>query len=435
MIYGISTFFISFISWGLFVVAGYVLLLEFRGINLQGDLSPYLPSLYVVLALVFFERVVFYIRNWKYITMPYALDFNNLFKNINKNQHLHVDRFLSFKKIVPKSVIEQIRTKDLKRFKLFYKNFEAIDLEKYRDSGEAILHYLHLLDECYEVKIHHHKNRHVELSFYKLPLFYEIEPDYFKSGKLFLGLFENGLYYRDLDTIDHHLVVGESGGGKSNLLHLLNLNFLINYQHIKKMYMIDLKGGVELKRYEHIEKVEFVSEIYNLDKFLDAVLLDLKESQKLMLETNTRKINEYTLIIFDEIGAISVHPDKKLRDSIFDKLALIAMQGRSSGILLFLFAQKIDNTILPVSVVNNLQSRVLLKTSSDYNINIIDLKENIRERITATEIQDFNKGRAIYKDGLTSEKHLIQFPYLSDKFLNAMLHLDYQTISLSFSSL
>ena len=199
--------------------------------------------------------------------------------------------------------------------------------------------------------------------------------------------------------------------------------------------MIDLKGGVELKRYEHIEKVEFVSEIYNLDKFLDAVLLDLKESQKLMLETNTRKINEYTLIIFDEIGAISVHPDKKLRDSIFDKLALIAMQGRSSGILLFLFAQKIDNTILPVSVVNNLQSRVLLKTSSDYNINIIDLKENIRERITATEIQDFNKGRAIYKDGLTSEKHLIQFPYLSDKFLNAMLHLDYQTISLSFSSL
>ena len=51
----------------------------------------------------------------------------------------------------------------------------------------------------------------------------------------------------------------------------------------------------------------------------------------------------------------------------------------------------------------------------------IDLKDNIRERITGTEIQDFNKGRAIIKNGLTSDKHLIQFPFISDKFLSSII--------------
>lgn len=137
-----------------------------------------------------------------------------------------------------------------------------------------------------------------------------------------------------------------------------------------------------------------------------------------MLKNNIRKNDIFTLIIFDEVGAVSVYPDKKIRDSILNKLALISMQGRSSGHIMFLFAQKIDATILPIQITNNIQSRVLLKTTSDNNISIIDLKENIRDRITSTEIQDFNKGRAIYKNGLTSEKNLVQFPFISDNFLD-----------------
>ena len=431
MLYGITSFFRSFLVWGLLVSGIYALIQQYH----SQDIKANLELLYTWLGAIFIIESIYYLVYWKYIIMPYSLKFNNMFKHIDNTSNIHIDRFLKLKKIKPISVIEEIRTKNLKRFGLYYKNFEAIDLEKYRQSGEAILHYLNLLDNRYEIAVHNYKNKHVELSFYRLPFQYEIDITYFKTGKLFLGLYKNGSYYRDLSTLDHHLIVGESGSGKSNFMHLLNMNFLMNYQHFKKFYMIDLKGGVELKQYEHIGKVEFVSDIKQLDLFLDDVLLDLKESHERMLKTNQRKLTDYTLIIFDEIGAVSVFPDKKLRDSIFDKLALIAMQGRSSGILLFLFGQKIDNTILPASVVNNLQSRVLLKTSNDYNINIIDLKENIRERITSTEIQDFNKGRAIYKDGLTSDKHLIQFPYIPDSFLTSILKLNHHNISLSISSL
>jgi S-DNA-T family DNA segregation ATPase FtsK/SpoIIIE len=97
------------------------------------------------------------------------------------------------------------------------------------------------------------------------------------------------------------------------------------------------------------------------------------------------------------------------------------MQGRSSKHLLFMFGQKIDTTTLPSNIVNNLQSRILLKTSNDNNINIIDLKDNIRERITTIEVQDFVKGRAIYKNGLTSQKVLVQFPFIPDSFISTAI--------------
>ena len=55
----------------------------------------------------------------------------------------------------------------------------------------------------------------------------------------------------------------------------------------------------------------------------------------------------------------------------------------------------------------------MLKTSSQFNINnSIGLQEEIEE-ITRTRPQDFPKGRMIYKDGLSSEKILLQTPYLS----------------------
>lgn len=58
-----------------------------------------------------------------------------------------------------------------------------------------------------------------------------------------------------------------------------------------------------------------------------------------MLENNIRKLDKFTLLIFDEIGAVSAYPDKKSK-RINLQIILIAMQGRASGILLFLFWSK-----------------------------------------------------------------------------------------------
>jgi S-DNA-T family DNA segregation ATPase FtsK/SpoIIIE len=407
---------------GFFASAMYIVSCEIT----SKDLKENLGLLYLLLGVGGVGTSFFYALYWKYILMPYSLNFHSIFSHntlieVRNKRTLFLDFFIRKYNIKSKSVIEKIYTKELKRFILEYQNLVSIDIDTYRKNKEKILHYLGLINKGYELSIYPLKSKMVQLSFYKLPKHYEVDMSILKKNKIFLGIFENGFYYRDIDTLDHHLVVGESGSGKSNFMQLLNINFIYNSNRFKQIYMIDLKGGVELKEYEKLNNIEFVSDIKRLDSLLDTILEDLKATQDLMLQNNIRKYDSYTLIIFDEIGAVSVYPDKKIRESIFNKLALIAMQGRSSGHLLFLFGQKIDNTILPSNIVNNLQSRVLLKTSNDNNINIIDLKDNIRERITTAEIQDFNKGRAIYKEGLTSEKVLMQFPYISDSFISTFI--------------
>ena len=62
-----------------------------------------------------------------------------------------------------------------------------------------------------------------------------------------------------------------------------------------------------------------------------------------------------------------------------------------------------------------------MKTDSDFNINnTIGLKEDI-ERITRFKVADFPKGRAIIKDGLTSDKTMIQVPYLPKTLQDTMI--------------
>lgn len=393
-----------------------------------------IETLYQFFIIGFLVLTIFYIIFYKYILMPYSLNLHSIFSHntfiqVRNKRTLFLDYFWNIRRFKPKNLKEKIYLKDLKKFEIEFKNLVSIDIDMYRNKQENILHFLSLLDKDYQLKVYPIKSKSILLSFFKLPKYYEIEYSFLKKNLLFLGIYENGFFYKNFIELDHHLIVGESGSGKSNLMQLYILNFLFNIHLINKMFFVDLKGGVELKRFENKSNIEFISEIEKLDTYLDLILEELKNTQNEMLIKGIRKLDKYTILVFDEIGAISVYPNKKLRDSIYDKLALISMQGRASGILLFAFAQKIDNSILPSSIVNNLQSRVLLKTSSDYNVNIIDLKENIRKNITHTEIQDFPKGRGIIKDGLTSEKILIHFPFITDNLINQSINIDFSKIN------
>ena len=426
--YGLTEFLKSFFF------RSFIILIIFVTINFFGQIISY-SILYFTLCLLFIERVYHFVKNWTYIVMPYALSFSQSAKDDSQFKNFFVDKFVLKRSIKPKGAVNKVRLKDMDSFILEYKNYISINKANYIDKADQIIHYLGLINSRYEIKVYEHKNKRVILYFYKLPNRFDMQLDLLKSGKLFLGMYSKGLYYRSLDTLDHCLVLGESGSGKSNLIQLLNINFLINYHRFKKFYMVDLKGGVELKKYENLTKVEFVNKVEQLNDILDLVLKDLEDTQDEMVTTGIRKLDDFIAIVFDEFGAISTYPDKKVRDQIFNKLALISMQGRSSGILLFMFGQKIDTTILPSSITNNLQTRVLGKTSSDYSINIIDLKENIRDRITRVEVQDFNKGRFIYKDGLTSKKDLIQVPFISDQFLDQFLSKNINYLSYEFAKL
>jgi len=414
MIYGVIQFIKSFLLGSFILIGGFIALKH----TLFDQITD--QVLYVIISILFVERLIYFIRYWKYIIMPYALNLSKRSKNENLTADFFIDKFVALQSIDQKTLQEKIFLKDHKQFELEYKNFIALDVENYKQAKDQIIPI---------------KRKGIKLKFYKLPSKFDIDLNMFKKDQIFLGICEKGLYYKPIDTLDHMLVLGESGSGKSNTMQLINLNILINHHRFRKLYYVDLKGGVELQKFRSLNVDNFVSSIDQLNAVLDQLVDELRETQELMIKSDVRKLTDYTVVFFDEFGAISSHGDKKVRDQIYDKLALISMQGRSSGILLFMFGQKVDTTMLPNKITTNLQTNLVGKTSSDYNINTIDHKDNIRSNISWVEVQDFNKGRFIYKDGLTSEKVLLQVPLISDQFINFFLSIDLFLLNSKISKL
>ena len=217
------------------------------------------------------------------------------------------------------------------------------------------------------------------------------------------------------------ITVGESGSGKSNFMNLLIFSLLYNEKLLDFIIMIDLKAP-ELSRYNGLPYVKFIDKVEEVDNVFNELKELMNNRFSYMKENNLLVYDGKPLfVMIDEVGTIGTHPDKKLRDSIFNNMIELFQKGRAAKIILLLFAQKIDSTNIPSNVLANIQSKVLMKTDSDFNVNnTIGTQEDI-QLITKTKVADFNKGRGIIKDGITSEKHLIQVPFIRDTIQNTMI--------------
>lgn len=342
-------------------------------------------------------------KNYKYLNLPYAMGLYNQarqFEGHEKRTKIHFDKFIKKKKYA----------KDT--FSLYYKNWVSIDLKNYNDKRGHIAQYLGWNGD---IKIFRHKNKGIDLYFYKLATVYHSSVSQYKPNQVNFGKSINGDYIISLNELTHTIVVGESGSGKSNFMHHLLASFMCSKDKINQIELIDLKG-TELIIYDGIEYMHFIDEVMQVRDTLLTVRDKMKERFKEM-KTNGKQLYsaKYHFIVIDEIGTIGTYPDKKLRDEIFNLMIEISQKGRAAKILLFIFAQKIDSTNISSNVLANLQTRILMKTDSDFNINNTIGKKEDLENITILNPDSFPRGRAIIKNGYTSEKVLVQFPLIELK--------------------
>ena len=356
--------------------------------------------------MVFVERLIYYVRYYKFHILPYSLKLFNRVSDEQKESKIYLDKFKRF---------------DKKSNTYFFKNRLAIDKKAYIDSKDRIIHLLGYenKDEV-EFEIKAYNKKEVAIKLFKLPKTFVWHIGLLKDKQIYLGHNKNGGYYLPLENLTSCITVGESGSGKSNFLNMIIFSLLHNSQYIEKLDFIDLKG-VELSRYE-LKNTQFTDDIQEVDILLEDLKNEMNIRFKEMKEKKDLIFNgKYRICLIDEIGTISTHHDKKLKENIFNNLIEIGQKGRASKVLLLVFSQKIDSTNIPTNVLTNLQSSFLLRTSSQFNINnTIGLNEEVEE-ITRTRVQDFPKGRLIYKDGLSSEKVLLQTPYLAQNVQNSMI--------------
>lgn len=356
----------------------------------------------IVVVLIFLERLLHYMQNWKYIIMPYSLKLFSQPKNESKETKVFLDRFVKKKGNT-----------------LYYKNRNAIDTKAYTDNQNEILHFFNLFYKPVEINITPHKTKAVKVELIELPKYYEFKPEYLKVGHIFYGISKDGLYHLPIGRQTHLLSVGESGSGKSNLLNCLVYSILLNEEYVDYTYMIDLKG-VELYKYSKLPFVKFIDNVENILDLLKELKQLMNNRFKAMQEIGDLLFQGKTIfVLIDEIGTISAYP-KAIKDEIYNLMIEIFQKGRAAKIIFLVFAQKIDSTNLPSNVLANIQSKALMKTDSDFNINnTIGTKESI-EDITRLKVSEFNRGRMILKDGITSKKSLVQVPFIDKEMEKSM---------------
>ncbi len=299
----------------------------------------------------------------KEINMPYSL---NLFQTL-KSYWWQKDS----------TKISHDKFQKLTHDSIFYKNSISINIEKYDEQKEEILQFLKLPKE-YEIDVIKYGRKGVQLQLFNLPLSVAFDINFLEKDKIFFGISKHGKHLIDLYNLTHMGIVGISGSGKSNLLNTILLSVFFNIEKFEGIYLIDLKG-VELARYEKINKVKFVDNLIETLEILKKLKEIMNTRYRNMREKELLKYQEeYILVVIDEVGTLSV--DKKLKEEINTLLIELFQKGRACNIFFHIYGQKFDSTQLSSNILSNLQGTITLKTDSDYNVNVTLGKKELVEK-------------------------------------------------------
>jgi thiol-disulfide isomerase/thioredoxin len=226
-------------------------------------------------------------------------------------------------------------------------------------------------------------------------------------------------------TAHHALVVGQTGSGKSNLLHVLIATLALKYAPDElELYLVDFKQGVEFKLYAetslpHARVIAIQSErefglsvMQGLlaemnrrgDEFRAAGVPNLADWRK-----RTGKKLPRILLLVDEFRVFFTADDTIATEAtmIIDRLV---SQGRAFGIHVVLASQTLAGSFaLPRSITDQMAVRIVLQcTEADSRLALAD--DNPDARLLS------RPGEAIYNDkrGLIEGNHKFQVADMGD---------------------
>ncbi len=160
-----------------------------------------------------------------------------------------------------------------------------------------------------------------------------------------LGVAPQGPFVRPLERLQHILVAGSTGGGKSNFLHMLIVSLLERHRNAADLTLrlIDPKR-MELRRYRGVAQVEAAA--WDADEALSVLrdsVAEMRRRNAMLDNVNARSLTEYRrrqdsegwkplprlVVVIDELSALLL---SRVKAPIRDALALLTSQGRAAGV-------------------------------------------------------------------------------------------------------
>ena len=232
-------------------------------------------------------------------------------------------------------------------------------------------------------------------------------------------------------TAHHALLIGRTGSGKSNLLHVLIVSLAEMYSPEQlEIFLVDFKKGVEFKAYAvhklpHARVVAIESELEFGVSVLRGMDAELTRRGDAFRDAGVGDIAAYrektgnqmprTLLIVDEFHELFVDEGTTSREAL-NIIERIARQGRSFGMHMVLASQSISGLRLPRSILDQIGVRIAMQCSeTDSRIVLAD--DNGAARLLN------RAGEAIYNDqnGLIEGNNPFQTALLKEDERNKRL--------------
>lgn len=182
----------------------------------------------------------------------------------------------------------------------------------------------------------------------------------------------------------HSFIIGQTGSGKSVLLHDIILEAIRKYSpEDLQLYLLDCKlGGVEFNRYKGVKHARALlvdnSDIQVILEILRDLRDQMQDRGKLLREAGVQKIDDYNQshsenrmfriwVVIDECHVLfeqHATSERKARAEMIDIINKVATEGRSQGVHLIMATQTLANSDIPTAILNNITDRYILTCAS-----------------------------------------------------------------------
>lgn len=121
-------------------------------------------------------------------------------------------------------------------------------------------------------------------------------------------------------------------------------------------------------------------------------------------------------LFVDELPSLVESMEKKKKEELLNKLGIISKMGSGSGFYMILIAQKLNATVLPKEIQENMLNKIILGNAGNQTyMTAIDRVEDVPKK-------DYGTGEGVYIDDTMSKPRMVNFPYL--KFIDDIERLD-----------
>ena len=351
------------------------------------------------------------IQDNKLISKDNSYNFNELFYNCGlDNKSKDMPQLINYK---------NMSTVDIFTFKLP----AGVSVSKVRTKLEEVADFFEI--EEMNIKIQN-KNNKMDIIITKNNLFSnEKVIDYYipklDKNKLMMpiGHYINKDYLEKFLAVDmssgdipHAFIGATTGGGKSNFIISVLLSWVLNYSPKDlEICIMDSQGGADyttLLYAPHVKNNKCYSDIDEVHEILDDCLIELKERQQKLVNTETKNAVEYRkrigkmpfkVIIIDEYASFKDTEAKK-GERITDKVATIAANGRKVDVHIIIATQDANQNSIDPTIKRVLPLRIGFKCANEQH------SKNICEHTGLETLKVKGVGRAY---GLPIDDQYVQF--------------------------